>query len=201
VLRQPAFIFWLGVMSAVVCLYALAAVLLYPHPLRDRLSAFAVCLPLGSLGVFLVVDSLLVTHRVDPDGITFERIFRSNGRRLWRDVVAVRFNRLGRWLTLRTTDGPTIRISLTMTNTTSLAQHLVAAVPLIRFSAEAEAIVLLAARGQPPPMIGSTLPRDAPPNKPLKRRPHLVVTCKVLPLARGGVPRARSSPPDASSFC
>ena len=32
------------------------------------------------------------------------------------------------------------------------------------------------------------------------RRPHLVVTSSVLPLARGEVPRARSSSPVASSF-
>jgi hypothetical protein len=41
-----------------------------------------------------------------------------------------------------------------MTNITSFAKHLLAAVPEARFTSEAKAIVFLAARGQPPPMLG-----------------------------------------------
>jgi hypothetical protein len=50
--------------------------------------------------------------------------------------------------------------------------------------------------GRPPALRGT----GRCPTSRCSRRPHVVVTCGVLPLARGDVPRARSSPLDAASF-
>jgi hypothetical protein len=149
---QPPFVLIVGVVGTAVFLAAGVLCVATSPRLSGKVLGIVFCGGFAALGGACVLDYVRVTHRVDPEGISYAKLFGSGGRLSWSDVTRVRYSDSGRWFTLKTSGRTTVRVSSNMTNVATFAKHMLAGVPSERFDEKARALLEGALVGNPPPV-------------------------------------------------
>jgi hypothetical protein len=89
----------------------------------------AVFIGFGCLSLPLVLDYILVHHRLSDSGIEYRRLLGSGGTLNWSDVESVGYRARMKWFVLRSRGGASVRISALLIGLPEFARLVLLYVP------------------------------------------------------------------------
>lgn len=103
----------------------------------------------GLLGFPFLIEFVRARHEITNSELKYRRWFGS-GTVSWNEIARVRFGKHTSWFKLTDSDGRTIRVSLSATNTSQFAEKILQHVPLSAIDQSTLDVLKQTAEGKPP---------------------------------------------------